>query len=103
MTEFRDRPDEMPGKRAGFLGDVESDTEGHLRRIPADDEIADDTEGHLRRVIQEDADTEGHVRRAPADDELDTEGHGRPYGVGEPEPTQLSDADDTEGHLRRTW
>jgi hypothetical protein len=86
MTEFRDRPDEMPGKRAGFLGDVESDTEGHLRR-----------------VIQEDADTEGHVRRAPADDELDTEGHGRPYGVGEPEPTQLSDADDTEGHLRRTW
>ena len=76
MTDFRDHPDELPGRRTGFTGDAEiEDTEGHARRLPADDELEIE----------------------------DTEGHARPYGVGEPDPLQIDDADDTEGHARRKW
>lgn len=77
MSDHRDHPDELPGRRTGFIQD--------------DAEIGD---------------TEGHARRRPGDDELeieDTEGHVRPYGVGEPDPLQIDDADDTEGHARRKW
>jgi hypothetical protein len=51
---------------------VTDDTEGHIRRAAAaddlerDDAMADDTEGHTRKPaldIEDDDDTEGHTRK----------------------------------------